>query len=95
MTPVDIRTRLTVETRALAQARLAVAAGTPVALDALDARVGALCRAIEALPHAEALAFLDDLREVTSTLDDLAAAVWASMRRNPGARIFPFQLGRP
>jgi hypothetical protein len=91
----EIRRRLDAEAASLAQARAAVTGGEDVLLDRLDGRVGALCRAVETLPPGEARTLLDDLGRLNNALDDLAAAVWAAMRRNPGARIFPFQLGRP
>lgn len=91
----DIRRRLDAEAATLADARAALAAGEDVLLEQLDGRIGALCRAVETLPPAEAKTLVDDLARLNNALDDLAAAVWAAMRRNPGARIFPFQLGRP
>jgi hypothetical protein len=91
----EIRRRLDAEAAALAEARTAVAAGEEVLLEQLDGRLGALCRAVETLPPAEARTLIDDLARLNNALDDLAATVWAAVRRNPGARIFPFQLGRP
>lgn len=91
----DLRRRIDAEAAALTEARAAVGAGEEILLDELDGRIGALCRAVESLPPAEAQTLVDDLGRLNNALDDLAAAVWAAMRRNPGARIFPFQLGRP
>lgn len=91
----EIRGWLEREARTLADARSDLTDGGDVRLERLDARVGDLCRAVETLPAAEARTLVDDLQQLNNALDDLAAAVWAAVRRNPGARIFPFQLGRP
>lgn len=93
--PTELRRRIARETRSLVEAHGAVADGRDVRLEQLDRRVAELCKAVETLPEAEARGFVDDLQQLNDALDNLAAAVWAAMRRNPGARIFPFQLGRP
>ncbi len=96
MTIVDeFRQRLDAETRSLVEARATVAAGQDVSLEDLQGRIAALCRGVEALPREEARPLADDVQRLVASLDELAAAIWTTMRRNPAARIFPFQLGRP
>lgn len=95
MTIDELRQRLDAEADALAKAREAVTAGHDIALGDLEQRVGALCRAVEALPLAEARPLVDDVQRLAASLDELAATIWTAVRRNPAARIFPFQLGRP
>jgi hypothetical protein len=91
----ELRQRLTRETEALVSAREAVAAGHDVLLDGLDGRIAALCRDVEALPRANARPLSHEVQRLLAQLDELAAAIWSAVRRNPEARIFPFQLGRP
>lgn len=95
MTVNELRQRLETEARSLAEVRAAVAAGQDISLENLESRVAALCRAIEALPPAEARPLVDDVQRLVASLDELAATIWTAVRRNPAARIFPFQLGRP
>lgn len=95
MTVDDLRKRLEAEGRSLVEARAAVAAGQDIALDELETRVAALCRDVQALPLAEARPLADDLQRLIASMDELAAAIWSAVRRNPAARVFPFQLGRP
>ena len=95
MTIAELRQRLDAEARSLADARTAVAAGHDIALDDLASRIGTLCRAVEALPLADARPLVDDVQRLVASLDELAAAIWTAVRCNPAARIFPFQLGRP
>jgi len=95
MSAAALRQRLDAEGRSLAEARAAVAAGQDIALDDLQSRIATLCRDVEALPRAEARPLADDVQRLVASLDELAAAIWTAVRRNPAARIFPFQLGRP
>lgn len=95
MTAAELRQRLEAEGRSLADARASVAGGQDISLDDLESRITALCRAVEALPLAEARPLADDVQRLVASLDELAATIWTAVRRNPGARIFPFQLGRP
>ncbi len=95
MTIDELRRRLEAEARSLADARAAVTAGHDISLDDHKDRIGTLCRAVEALPLAEARPLADDVQRLAASLDELAAAIWTAVRRNPAARIFPFQLGRP
>ncbi len=95
MTVDQLRQRLAAEIRSLAEARTTVAAGQDVSLEDLQNRVAALCRGVEARPREEARPLVDDVQRLSASLDELAAAIWTTMRRNPAARIFPFQLGRP
>ena len=95
MTVDDMRQRLDKEAASLAKAREAVAAGQDINLDDLEGRIRTLCRDVEAMPRAEARPLVDDVQRLVAALDDLAAAISTAMRRDPGARIFPFQLGRP
>jgi hypothetical protein len=95
MTLDELRRRLDTEAAALATARAAVAAGQDIALDDLEGRIAALCRDVVAMPRAEARTLIDDVQRLAASLDELASSIWTAVRRNPGARIFPFQLGRP
>jgi len=95
MTIDELRRRLDGESAAIATARTAVAAGQDIALDELQSRIAALCRDVEAMPRAEARPLVEDVQRLVAALDELAAAIWTAVRRNPEARIFPFQLGRP
>jgi hypothetical protein len=95
MTIDELRRRLDGESAAMATARAAVAAGQDIALDDLQSRIAALCRDVEAMPRTEARPLVDDVQRLVAALDELAAAIWTAVRRNPEARIFPFQLGRP
>ncbi len=95
MTANELRQRLDSEARSLTEARAAAAAGNDIALEDLESRIAALCRDIEALPRAEARPLADEVQRLVASLDELAATIWTAVRRNPAARIFPFQLGRP
>lgn len=91
----DIRTFVAAEFDRLTAAGKALAAGEMPPIDTLDQRVAALCRAAEALPRDDARALAPDLERLLAALDELAAGIWAAVRRGKGPRIFPFQLGRP
>jgi hypothetical protein len=95
MTIAELRQRLDAEASSLADARAAIASGHDIALNDLEGRIGTLCRAVEALPLADAQPLVDDVQRLAASLDELAAAIWTAVRCNTAARIFPFQLGRP
>lgn len=95
MTIDDLRKRLDSESRTIAEARAAVASGQDIALEELETRIAALCRDVQALPLAEARPLADDVQRLIASMDELAATIWSAVRRNPAARVFPFQLGRP
>ena len=95
MTVTDLRTSIATELDQLAAARAALALGEPAPIEDLDRRIATLCQAAEALPRADARDLAGDFEQLRAALDELSASLWSAVRRSKGARIFPFQLGRP
>lgn len=90
-----IRAGVAAELDLLKAARAAIATGEAPPIDELDRRIATLCQAAAALPRDEARLLATEFEQLQASLDELAAELWSAMRRNKGARIFPFQLGRP
>lgn len=90
-----VRAGVAAELDLLKAARAAIALGEAPPIDELDRRIATLCQAARSLPRDEARSLAAEFELLRASLDELAAELWSAMRRNKGARIFPFQLGRP